>query len=1110
VELRVRYELVKLLDAATERALNNDLEDASTLHTYEIESILSYFAKEFRLSFKFNSIWAAYLYLFKANKFVAMQKTRVILNNSPMMFDIIPLQIRLRFFAETTSTDDLDSGLETFEEQLRLERYAMDALGRAISLQARFWGTLVSEDYSLSSLQRLCTLTHAASNEARQAFLRNIALNPKSPLHRRLYSHFLMNVANDEEGAKRQLNRAVELEEEADNLKALTSSTNCIIIISGESDSMGKILEVNDRTCDVFETTWEDMTSKVINVFMARPFAAHHNSYLKHYIEEKPTGVTGASRKGVILKTSGGFVMEADLQVREYANFTLEPSITFFGVLQPHDMRKFCVVKRSDLIVYDVSKLFFQFFCLDSQKLRAYELRITDHLPLFEAWQLTIDESVNEGATCTIDATIIKGGQEARFLVHVSPLPYLAKEYYHVMVDTGEDSRLKSTLEHSIEQLRQEPHLKKKAMMLEDSDFSGTNSEDGSTNDFGDMRKDQKDNDSVTSSARSGQLLRMSLSRHSAHFDASLQYLLYSVVVLLTGLSVLGICMQVVWSELTLNRSHTTLNLLTSPIQVGTVTATYSALMFQHIVNGTLFDNEADRMTEEARIEEDLTVYRDEMDLFRDNVFSELSYLTAQEKDEIRNAMVSLVTHEMKAVNMTLMEAVHQYTGSMSLIVKRNLTELQQDPLPLHFVIANSHTSIPQVWDYVCNQILEKQVGDSEFVRTLELYIAVSAIVAVVVAALVLFFPVVYHNNKQCAEIFSMFERVEMGNKKEVYSQCIQWLEDLDESSTHMLDLQDVMEVLASKKANMEGVTKRRIRVSLFNVLIHRLSWGILFVLALTVLYFLGYYLWWQDLYRTVFDGTEYRVYHAVSRKYYMRKVLVEAIQYNIEEQRFDMDIEAMKMWEDHLWDIDHALYYGNTDLHIETDIRVMAGGDKMLNDHLCDVINATPTNVSTRSGSTATSMALTQDRCINFFRGVLAQPPHEAVMAFLSFSQDLRKTYTNNPLDPCIKERILILKEMADYWLLASQKVYIAWIRRTFRAGYEQAASFREWGTAAYIVVCILSYFFVYQPLIRRMHQDLINTRDLLLIIPIDILENSKAIKETVKRLATRLINSD
>jgi hypothetical protein len=302
-------------------------------------------------------------------------------------------------------------------------------------------------------------------------------------------------------------------------------------------------------------------------------------------------------------------------------------------------------------------------------------------------------------------------------------------------------------------------------------------------------------------------------------------------------------------------------------------------------------------------------------------------------------------------------------------------------------------------------------------------------------------------------------------------------------------------------------VDKRdRIHVTLLSVLMHRLSVGILFVLVVTVLYFLGYYVWWQDVYNTVFDGTEYRIYHAVTRKYFMRKVLVEAIQYSADEQRFDMNVTAMKLWEDQLWKIDHALYYGDRDLNIYTDIRVMAGGDDILNTRLCDAIAS---SASTRNSTTISSTILTEDRCRNFFRGILAQPSHEAVMAFLSFSQDLRRTFVNDPRDPLLKERILILKEMADYWLPASQKFYNSWIHKIFKTSYDQAASFRQWGTAAYILICTLSFFFVYRPLIRRMHQDLTNARDLLLIVPVDILESSKAIKENIKQLATRLLNS-
>jgi hypothetical protein len=659
----------------------------------------------------------------------------------------------------------------------------------------------------------MCTLIHAASNDARQAFLRNINLNPKSPQYRRLYSHFLLNVANDEEGAKRQLGRAVELEGEEDNRKSLTSSTNCIIIIGGESDNMGQILEVNDRTCEVFETSWDDMTGKVINAFMARPFSPLHNSYLKHYIECKPTGVTGAAKKGIILKNAAGFILEADLQVREYANFTLEPSITFFGVLQPFPMSMFCLVKRSDLIIYDMSKLFFQFFSPDSQKLRSYELSITEHLPLFKVWQPQIDDGIGRGDDCSFEASIDKGGQRTAFVVHISPLQHLAKEYYHVMVELvekdGQQNQQQQKQQHHAapDTIREEPHLrKKKSMTFEDSDDSDTSSDTESDDETAshpvNQLKEQKEEISVASTARSGQLLRMSLGRNGVSFDVSLKYLLYSVVLLLTGLSALGICIQVLWSELTINRYEATLNLLTSPIQVGAVTATYSALLFQHIMDGTLFESEQERLEEEARINEDLSGYRDEMDMFRAHFFSELQYFTEEEVSKVKNAHVMMYSHEMKALNMTLMEAVHQYTGSMSLIVKRNVSELKNDPLPMRFVIANKDANVPQVWEDVCDAILQKQVKNNEFVKLLELYFSIAAIVSVVMAALLLFFPIVYRNNHQCAEIFSMFARIEMGNKKDVYGQCVQRLEDLDntESSTNSLELQDLMEVIASKK----------------------------------------------------------------------------------------------------------------------------------------------------------------------------------------------------------------------------------------------------------------------------------------------------------------------
>jgi hypothetical protein len=181
VEIRIRLELQKLVATKIARE-NGDLDDTGTLDTKEIENIISHFQKSMKQSFKFNLIWATYLFMFKSNKFVAMHKLRNNLNNSPMIFDILPLQIRLRSFAESSSTEEVEAGLTSFEEQQRLQRHAVDCMSRALSLQARFWGTLISDDYTLQSLEALTSQIHFVSEAARQSLQRIVFLNPKSPI----------------------------------------------------------------------------------------------------------------------------------------------------------------------------------------------------------------------------------------------------------------------------------------------------------------------------------------------------------------------------------------------------------------------------------------------------------------------------------------------------------------------------------------------------------------------------------------------------------------------------------------------------------------------------------------------------------------------------------------------------------------------------------------------------------------------------------------------------------------------------------------------------------------------------------------------------------------
>jgi PAS domain S-box-containing protein len=907
------------------------------------------------------------------------------------------------------------------------------------------------------------------------------------------------------------MSRALEIENEEDAGTLLTDSNNCIVIISGEKGNRGEILEANHKMAEVFESSAEDIIGKSINMFMARPFEVVHNAYLTQYIEDKRVDVSKTARKGIIMKNMSGYVFEGDVQVREYANFTLEPSIAFFGVIKPLPSAVFCLVKRSDLTILEVSKFFFQFFSPDSGKLRALQVKLTEHIVNFKQMKLQIDAHLEK---CT-DAFRFEGdltnggGQKIEGAVLVSGLRFLESDYYHVVLEVAqEDGRSQvsggeakkvsrrglllqleaSHITEQVEEEEEETEQERKARKL------------GELNRSLGISDPESLNSSVTSSTRNGNILRMTLTRTNSFLDSSLRYLLYSIVVLLGLLCGLGVCVQVLWGEMTIGRHMATLNLLTSPVQVGAVTATYSALLLQHIINGTLLTTEESRMIEEQRIRKDLTKYRDELDAFRNHFFTELSYLSPQEVAKIRNATVNVVSHEDKATRMSLMEAVHQYTVSMSLILKRNLTELHREGKLLDLLIANRDTQLPQVWDSVCQAILQQQVDSSVRVLVFEYACMLGALGLVGIVTLTVFYPTVYRVDTQRADIYALFEKISLLDMRTMYQQCLHALSEMDapDSGAMNMDLQDLMEGIGSKKNRTEGVHKNKIRVSLASVLLHRMSLGAAFLLAITAAYFLGYYMWWLREHTNQFSGIEYRVYHGIQRKYLIRQVLLDMTHYDVAMGRVDMDPASITQWEDLLWGLDHALYYGDARFHIPTDIRQMDGGSDLLNRDLCSMF----------SPETHTNLNLT--RCTTFLGGVLTQNTHEAVIAFVSLSQHIRTLFVQDSNSTEILPLVNTLKELADVWLPAAQDVYNSWIRRIFVRGHQDAAYSRHVGTVAYILVCALAFFLYYLPMVQDMNRNLIQTRSLLLIIPTDIIESSKALKDTLKTIAMRMLQNE
>jgi PAS domain S-box-containing protein len=1115
VELKVRI-LMNKISAAQENesdAFDSELCD-------QIEEVIQIHFKNFKSSFKFNLIWATYLFHFKQNKFSSMTKLRLIINNSPFIFDIFPLQIRLRCVSGYIGSEDSEEGLATYEEQVRLERLSIESMSKSLSAQLRFWGTLASEDYTLEKLERITMDISNHTESSRTSLQRIVALNPKSPFYRRLYSQFLLNIANDDSGAKRQLTRAMELESEEEGNYNLTDSSNCIMIISGERETLGEILEANNRTCEVFGVSSEDIIGRKINLLMAKPYALAHNAKLINYIEKKLTNLSTLNRT-VVMKGSNGLAFEGQLQIREYSNFTLDPSIAFFGAIQPLKNRIFSVVKISDLLIWEVSAKFSTHFNLDISVLKNHDCQIEDVLPGFDSYVEEINKALETNETYRFVMSMKNNKIESELNLCVYYLPYIQREYYMVVVEMETEdpnnhmrasdnvSTSKLDIFNSMSKSKAE-----KKMVIVAGDSSDDSDSDESQSESNGEHESKSQASSNSKSSRSTNLLRMGLVRTGVHFEPKLKTLFTWIVLLLTTLCAMGITVQLLWSSLTINRYQASLNLLTIPLRSGTTIGSYSAQMFDHIFRGNFFETEEDALREEQRLRRILTDMTDKLGLLKTIIFDSGKSLTAQEIDTILGVHFNLTDYEGKPKTLDFIEAVHLYTVAFTIILNKNMTDLRSDQRTLDFLKSNTVTDIPRVWNQSCMNILEIQTLSAERVQMIEFGFMVAALTLVAFIFVTVFMPSIYYVLKQKAEVYIMFESMEMGNLRDIIGQCGTKLCEIDgvEQTANNMEIQDMMEVISSKTKSSssaagtgkgganekEPAKTSKLVISFSRVIMNHVTYLLFVILLLTALYFAGYYVWWTQARSSLFNDIDKRVYNSRNRNWFVQKLTQSVIGWDYEENAIKINLTETELWERKIWEVDHALYYGDHNLGILTDIRIISGGEAMLGGNIC--------NQFYEKGILA--KLYNKTACETYYDGVMTRGAHELYIAFLSLSEDLRRTYVTKGIDAALP-RIHALKEMSDFWIPHVGSMFDTWLSTVFEDGFKSASFTRSIGTVFYVVVCILMAGFVYYPTVRKLNTEIQRTRNMLTIIPNEIVENSSSLREQVRAIALRMIQS-
>jgi hypothetical protein len=570
----------------------------------------------------------------------------------------------------------------------------------------------------------------------------------------------------------------------------------------------------------------------------------------------------------------------------------------------------------------------------------------------------------------------------------------------------------------------------------------------------------------------------------------------------------MGIAVQLLWSGLTINRYQASLELLTVPLRTGTTVGYYSSQMFDHLFRGSFFNTANSSLHEEERIRQSLTDMRTKLTSLRTIVFNARKGLSQDELGRITKSEFLIKDFEGQDKKVNFLEAVHLYNMAYTIVLSSNLTELQSDRRVLDFLESNRYSDIPIVWGDACNNILDIQAESADRVQLIEFAFMVSAIALSALVLLGIFLPSVFYTLKQKKEVFILFERMEIGNLKDTIAQCKTRLCELEgvEQTTNNLDVQDALEMANGSKKAAKMMTDKGDKVTVKPTSKLKISAGrvcvnieVLKMAALVVVttgYFAGFYLWWLNARATLFDDIDNRVLLSRNRNWYSNKLVQSISGWDNVTNTVKVDMQGAEAFENLIWTVTNALYYGNPEMNITTDIRVMEGGEAMFSGNVCDMFRQKKTQV------------YSQTPCEDFYNSVMTRGGYEVYISYIALAEDLRRTYASEGVDAAMS-RIRELKIFGDTWIPAFSQVFDDWLFSVFLNGFTNASTIRTIGTVIYVFVCTLLGGFIYYPMIRSINLDMQITRNLLTIIPTEILESSEALKEQVRVIALRLIQN-
>ncbi|KAI8811000.1 hypothetical protein BJ742DRAFT_867507 [Cladochytrium replicatum] len=224
-----------------------------------------------------------------------------------------------------------------FEQNLKI---AKKNEKKALINMVQFWGELLRRRPNYRKLHESAAQISVASGMAREKYLAVIKLNPDNAKSYRLYGSFLINILNDKKTGVAMIQHAEELDEVPENqggddnfdLLHLMSGECATITMSGNSGSVGKVVDANALVTKVFGYKKTELIGQNINKIIPHPFSEHHDSFLNNYLE---TGISKFidRQRHVLGLHKNGFLIMMSLAIKQISTDVGTSFMAFVKIL---------------------------------------------------------------------------------------------------------------------------------------------------------------------------------------------------------------------------------------------------------------------------------------------------------------------------------------------------------------------------------------------------------------------------------------------------------------------------------------------------------------------------------------------------------------------------------------------------------------------------------------------------------------------------------------------------------------------------------------------------------------------------------------------------------